>query len=211
MYWSEYGFIERAQMDGSYRKKVAVLITSYGYTYDARGMALDTEQNRIYFVSYYLSSLRYVDLDSAGNGVVHELFTDYDYLWVPRAVAIDDQFVYWNDWWEEKVFRINKTAFDGRLDVIATGLYSPRGMVIKQGNPQRVRKCYFLYNNQNFINTNFALLTRFWLCIFLQAIFLTCCVFAYVNILGFNVIPIHCFIAFDLYAFYYVFANNCFQ
>ena len=91
-------------MDGSYRKKVAVLINSYGSPYDARGMALDTKQNRIYFVSYQLSSLRYVNLDSAGNGAVHELFTDHDYLWVPRAVAVDDQFAYWNEWWEEKVF-----------------------------------------------------------------------------------------------------------
>lgn len=140
MYWSEYGFLERAQLDGDKRSKVALLIDAkYGYAYSARGLALDKETNRIYFVSY--SKLLYVDLDSNGNGTVQELYSSSYYLANPRAVAVDDQFVYWNDYWREKVFRINKTTY-GRLqpDAIATGLFSPRGIVVKSGDPKPIRK-----------------------------------------------------------------------
>ena len=137
MYWSAYGVIESAQMDGKYRRTVVSLVTYYGYTYDARGLALDIEMNRIYFVSYYLETLYYVDLTSASRGVVRELFYSRTYLYAPRGVEVDDQFVYWNDYWTENVYRINKTAFDNRLEVVASGPYSPRGMAIKKGNLER--------------------------------------------------------------------------
>ena len=137
IYWSEYGQIEAAEMDGENRRTVADL------SYDARGLALDVKTNRIYFVSYYLESLLYIDLDSAGHYQVSLLLYDYYLFWSPRGVALDDQFVYWNEYFTENVYRINKTAFDGRLDVVASGFYSPRGMAIKQGNP--TQDCEFIY------------------------------------------------------------------
>ena len=133
LYWSDYGVIECAQMDGENRTTVALLVAFRG-EYDAQGLALDIEMNRIYFVSYFMETLYYVDLESAPRGVVQELFYSSTYLYVPRGVELDEQFVYWNDYWTENIYRINKTAFDGRLEVIASGLFSPRGMAIKKGN-----------------------------------------------------------------------------
>ena len=151
MYWSDHGIIEGAQMDGENRTAVASLVHYWwGYEYDARGLALDIEKNRIYFVSYYLETLCYVDLESSARGVVQRLFYSSTYLYAPRGVEVDDQFVYWNDFWTEKVYRINKTAFDNRLEVIATGLYSPRGMAVKKGIPQTDSEYQyhkFTYNN----------------------------------------------------------------
>ena len=140
MYWSDFGIIEVAEMDGQNRRTVAVLEHEWWGQHDARGLALDVETNRLYFVSFYLSSLLYIDLNSTGNVSVETLFEDYLYLWSPRGVALDDQFVYWNEYWTENVYRINKTTWDGRLDVIASRLYSPRGMVVKKGNPMRESK-----------------------------------------------------------------------
>ena len=137
IYWSEYGHIEAAEMDGENRRTVADL------SYDARGLALDVKTNRIYFVSFYLESLLYIDLDSAGHYQVSLLLYDSYLFWSPRGVALDDQFVYWNEYLTENVYRVNKTAFDGRLDVVASGFYSPRGMAIKQGNP--TQDCEFIY------------------------------------------------------------------
>ena len=122
-------------MDGQFRRVVAHLIDSYGL-YDAQGLALDVETNRIYFVSYWLSSLLYVDLNLPGLGVPQTLLTDFYLFWVPRDVEVDDQFVYWNEYIFENVYRINKTEFDGNLEIIASGMYSPRGMAIKKGEPE---------------------------------------------------------------------------
>ena len=143
IYWSEYGYIEGAEMDGENRRTVADL-SYWAGSYDARGLALDVKTNRIYFVSYYLERLLYIDLDSAGHNQVNLLLEDSVVLYSPRGVALDDQFVYWNEFWTENVYRINKTAFDGRLDVVASGFYSPRGMAIKLGNPSQ--DCEFIYS-----------------------------------------------------------------
>lgn len=140
MYWSEDGRIGGADMDGENQKVVAVLTYYYGF-FDARGLAMDIQMNRIYFVSYWFEGLLYVDLNAGGkgNGPVQVLFMDYsfdhDYFLDPRGLALDDQYVYWNEYWNEKVYRINKTAFDGDLAVVASGMFSPRGMTVVKGKP----------------------------------------------------------------------------
>ena len=128
-------------MDGGNRSTIALLRDSRNNTYDAQGLALDIPMNRIYFVSKTLYSLLYIDLNSAGNGSVQTLFSNQNYFKAARDVALDDQFVYWNEYWTEKVYRINKTAWDGRVEVVVSGLFSPRGMVIKKGNPIRDGEC----------------------------------------------------------------------
>ena len=142
MYWSStHGIIEGAEMDGGNRSTIALLRDSRNNTYDAQGLALDIPMNRIYFVSKTLYSLLYIDLDSAGSGSVQTLFSNQNRCKEPRDVALDDQFVYWNEYWTEKVYRINKTAWDGRVEVVVSGLFSPRGMAIKKGNPSRDSEC----------------------------------------------------------------------
>ena len=85
----------------------------------------------------------YVDVNLPGLGIPQTLLTDFFLFWFPRDVEVDDQFVYWNEYIFENVYRINKTEFDGNLEVIANGMYSPRGMVIKKGNPKPHCKYYY--------------------------------------------------------------------
>ena len=145
MYWSDHGMIERAEMDGEARMTVALLKDYWDDAHDSRGLALDAKMNRLYFVSYDLYSLMYIDVDSSGHGSVRTLLRSSIYFWSPRGIALDDQFVYWNEYITENVYRINKTRYDGLFEVIASGIYSPRGMVIKKGNATRQGEynCYY--------------------------------------------------------------------
>ena len=66
----------------------------------------------------------------------------YFYFDEPHGVALDDQFVYWNEYYEEKVFRMNKTA-GGNIETVAAGIYSPFGLAVKKGTPTRNSKYKF--------------------------------------------------------------------
>ena len=149
-------------MDGEFRRKVVSLRTESGYEYDAQGLALDAETNKIYFVSYWLSSLLYVDLSLPGLGVPQTMLNSFWLFWVPRDVEVDDQFVYWNEYIFENVYRINKTEFDGNLEIIANGMYSPRGMVINKGDPKPRSKYLRITNFLNTSSSAFACFVRNW-------------------------------------------------
>ncbi|KAL9988042.1 hypothetical protein ACROYT_G002440 [Oculina patagonica] len=139
MYWSAEGVIEGAQMDGSNRSPVADLgETWYGAPVDAKGLTVDVEMNRIYFVSYEEYSLFYVDLDSA-NRTVQTLIQNFWLFLGPFGVAVDDQYVYWTEYIAfGYVFRTNKTASDDdNTEVVLHGTYNPRGIAVKKGNPTR--------------------------------------------------------------------------
>lgn len=140
MYWSSYGIIEGADMDGSNRRNIALLRHSFGQ-HDALGLALDVKMNRLYFVSYSLYGLFYIDLDSAGSPYIPQsLLQSFFYFDVPHGVALDDQFVYWNEYYEEKVYRMNKTVAGGNIETVAAGIYSPYGLAVKKGTPTRNSK-----------------------------------------------------------------------
>ena len=129
-------------MDGSNRRNIALLRYSFG-EYDALGLALDVQMNRLYFVSYVLYGLFYIDLDSSGSpSIPQSLLQSFFYFDVPHGVALDDQFVYWNEYYEEKVFRMNKTA-GGNIETVAAGIYSPFGLAVKKGTPTRNSKYKF--------------------------------------------------------------------
>ena len=142
MYWSSHGVIEGADMDGSNRRNITLLRDSYG-EYDALGLALDVQMNRLYFVSYILYGLFYIDLDSSGSpSIPLSLLRSFFYFDVPHGVALDDQFVYWNEYYEEKVYRMNKTVA-GNIEDVAAGIYSPFGLAVKKGTPTRNSKYKF--------------------------------------------------------------------
>lgn len=143
MYWTSYGIIEGADMDGSNRRNITLLRDSFG-RYDALGLALDAQMNRLYFVSYFLSGLFYIDLNSTGSpSIPQTLLQSFFHLYVPHGVALDDQFVYWNEYYEEKVYRVNKTVAGGNIETVAAGIYSPFGLAVKKGTPTRNSKYKF--------------------------------------------------------------------
>lgn len=133
MYWSALGFIEGAKLDGSNRRTIVSLGESiFDDTIDARGLTLDIPMNRIYFVSYVTSSLRYIDLGS-GDYSVQEVIKSFYLFYDPFGIAVDDQYVYWSEYsWFGWVFRINKTDYDD-ISVLLHGLYDPRGLAVKKG------------------------------------------------------------------------------
>ena len=137
MYWSAEGYIERAELDGLNRRIIASLgETYYGSPIDARGLTLDHEMNRLYFVSYFKYALLYIDLDS-GSHSVQVMLRNFFLFFNPFGVAVDDKYVYWNEYslfgW---VFRINKNDTSD-VDGFLHGLYDPRGLAVKKGNYTR--------------------------------------------------------------------------
>ena len=156
MYWSAEGYIERAELDGLNRRIIASLgETYYGSTIDARGLTLDHEMNRLYFVSYFEYALLYIDLDS-GSHSVQVMLRNFLFFWDPFGVAVDDKYVYWNEYslfgW---VFRINKNDTSD-FDLFLHGLYDPRGLAVKKGNYTRkseytfkkILKCHLPFRTQ---------------------------------------------------------------
>ena len=139
MYWSAYGVIEGAELDGSNRKIIALLVTYYGH-YDAQSLAVDVAQNRVYFVSRYNIGIFYVDLN-AGDGYVHGLFVDFFFTFYPFGIALDDDYVYWNDYYREAVFRTKKNI-SSRIETVVSGLFYPRGMYVYKENATRNSKFF---------------------------------------------------------------------
>ena len=130
-------------MDGSNRRNITLLRYFFG-RYDALGLALDVQMNRLYFVSYVLYGLFYIDLDSSGSpSIPLSLLQSFFYFDVPHGVVLDDQFVYWNEYYEEKVYRMNKTVAGGNIETVAAGIYSPFGLAVKKGTPTRNSKYKF--------------------------------------------------------------------
>ena len=135
MYWSAEGIIERAELDGSNRRTIADLgKTFYGALVDAKGLTLDVDMNRLYFVSYHLYSLLYIDLNYRPY-TVQTLIEDYWRFYGPFGIAQDDQYVYWTEYYVfGVVFRASKTAPYDDFDVELHGTYDPRGIAVKKGN-----------------------------------------------------------------------------
>ena len=138
MYWSAEGVIERAELDGSNRRVIAELgVIWYGATIDAIGLTLDIDTNRLYFVSYHLYSLLYIDLSSTQLHLrqVQTLIQQFWYFYGPFGIAVDDQYVYWTEYIAfGYVFRTSKNIHDGDVEVVVQGTYHPQGIAVNKGN-----------------------------------------------------------------------------
>ena len=147
MYWSAEGVIERAELDGSNRRVIAELgVTVYGSTIDAKGLTLDIDTNRLYFVSYHLYSLLYIDLSSTQLQLlrVETLNQHFWYFYGPYGIAVDDQYVYWSEYIVfGYVFRTSKTLYDDNVDVVVQGSYHPQGIAVKKGNFTQDSKYFY--------------------------------------------------------------------
>ena len=151
MYWSAEGVIERAELDGSNRRVIAELgVTVYGSTIDAKGLTLDVDNNRLYFVSYHLYSLLYIDLSSTELHLrrVETLIQQFWYFYGPFGIAVDDQYVYWSEYIiYGYVFRTSKTLHNDVVDVVVHGTYYPQGIAVKKGDFTRDSKYFYCKNN----------------------------------------------------------------
>ena len=138
MYWSAEGVIERAELDGSNRLVIAELgVTWYGATIDAKGLTVDVDNNRLYFVSYHLYSLLHIDLSSTQLHLrqVETLIEQFWYFYGPFGIAVDDQYVYWTEYMVYgHVFRRSKNVHDDNVEVVVSGTYEPKGIAVKKGN-----------------------------------------------------------------------------
>ena len=171
MYWSAEGYIERAELDGLNRRIIASLgETYYGSTIDARGLTLDHEMNRLYFVSYFEYALLYIDLDS-GSHSVQVMLRNFLLFLDPFGVAVDDKYVYWNEYsffgW---VFRINKNDTSD-YDLFLHGLYDPRGLAVKKGNYTRKSEYTFKKNFEMSPSLQNAAFIYIYICIFFNFFF----------------------------------------
>ena len=151
MYWSAEGVIERAELDGSNRRVIAELgVTVYGATIDAKGLTLDIDTNRLYFVSYHLYSLLYIDLSSTQLRLrpVHTLIQQFWLFYGPYGIAVDDEYVYWSEnLVYGYVFRRSKNVHDGDVGVVVSGTYEPKGIAVKKGNfTQNSKYCISVIN-----------------------------------------------------------------
>ncbi|XP_053699069.1 low-density lipoprotein receptor-related protein 4 [Sabethes cyaneus] len=91
MFWSDWGsnpLIERAGMDGSGR----VTLVSENLQWP-NGLALDTDNHRLYFVDGGTKALEYVNFDGTGR---NRLITEG--LKHPFGLDVYDKKVYWTDW-----------------------------------------------------------------------------------------------------------------
>ena len=108
--------------------------TWYGAVIDAKGLTLDVDMNRLYFVSYHLYSLLYIDLNYRPY-TVQTLIQHFWFFYGPFGIAQDDQYVYWTEHLVfGMVFRASKTAPYEDLDIALHGTYDPRGIAVKKGN-----------------------------------------------------------------------------
>ncbi|XP_062539561.1 low-density lipoprotein receptor-related protein 4 [Armigeres subalbatus] len=112
MFWSDWGsnpLIERAGMDGTGR----VTLVSENLQWP-NGLALDTDNHRLYFVDGGTKLLEFVNFDGTGR---NRLITDG--LKHPFGLDVYDKKVYWTDWDTHSIQVADKLTGQGREVVLA--------------------------------------------------------------------------------------------
>lgn len=135
MYWTNSNHlnatIERSRLNGSDRQVVV-----HENLFQPLGIAVDVENNLLYWSEvregiYY--SIGSSDLDGQSrktliHGTHHQ----------PFAIALDDQDIYWSDWTNNAVWKMNKTSFQGEdsPDLVAKfeSINTPMGLITPFGN-----------------------------------------------------------------------------
>lgn len=132
MYWSQQGGsfnpkIERADMDG--KNRILVIKWSYHTYRFPNGLALDKEQNRLYFMDEYTKNIYFVSL---GTGAESTLLTGSGY---PMGTVIHGSYIYWTETQGRSgaVYRADKTS--GRnVEKIVSGLNGPEDICVYDAN-----------------------------------------------------------------------------
>ena len=115
MYWTSWSYhskIEKAEMTG---KERVVLLSSWTYP---KGLTLDHEQNRLYWVDDIYHELEYLDLNL---NIRVNLISSYYLLRYPFGLALLGDHLYWTDAQLRTVYRANKTGGDVTKFVVNIG------------------------------------------------------------------------------------------
>ncbi|CAC5407328.1 LRP5_6 [Mytilus coruscus] len=109
VYWSDWGSspkIEKANYDGTGRTVVVNSNLKW-----PNGMAIDFDENKLYFVDAGTDKIESTDLN---GGSRHTIYTETGSHFF--AISIFQQYLYYTDWTEHSVMRINKDG-TGRTHV----------------------------------------------------------------------------------------------
>jgi len=146
MYWSAYGIIESADMDGQNRRTLALLKRYGDELYYGLGLALDIQLNRIYFVGqsdypyalpiFYWEAIFYIDLglEKLSVQMMEEVWS-----FKPIGLAVDDQYIYWGGTHDRArySFVFRRDLDGGGLELVLNEVKNPRGIVVQKGNITR--------------------------------------------------------------------------
>ena len=134
MYWAQGGSgfspkIERADMDGTNRK---VIISWNFFRYRLPiGLALDKENNRLYFVDEHSTDISFVSL---GTGKKSTVLTRPTFNY-PEGIVIHGNFIYWTETRGRSgaVYKADKAS--GRnVEKIVGGLHGPEHICVYDAN-----------------------------------------------------------------------------
>ncbi|KAL9988032.1 hypothetical protein ACROYT_G002429, partial [Oculina patagonica] len=134
MYWAQgaSGFnakIEQADMDGTNRK--VIISWSFLFYRLPIGLALDKENNRLYFVDEHSTDISFVSLSTGTRSKVLSRPT-FNY---PEGIVVHGDFVYWTETRGQggAVYRADKTS-GGNVEKIVGGLHGPEDICIYDAN-----------------------------------------------------------------------------
>ncbi|XP_017469873.1 PREDICTED: low-density lipoprotein receptor-related protein 4-like [Rhagoletis zephyria] len=121
--WGEHAMIERANMDGKQRVIVADANLKW-----PNGLAIDYEQQRLYFVDGGTRTLESMDFDGGRRKNRHLIA--YKDLESPRGLALDYEagLLFWTDWGHYR--KIERAHMDGesRQRIVTSNLGWPNGL-----------------------------------------------------------------------------------
>ncbi|ELU18928.1 hypothetical protein CAPTEDRAFT_62161, partial [Capitella teleta] len=124
MYWSDWGEpakIEKAGLHGDSRKVIVQSGNTASHLEWPNGLTIDYTTNRLYWVDAKLQVIGTCNLQGGDQRII---LSNSQFLKHPFAITVFEDFVYWSDWGQESIHRVNK--YNGQ-DVSTTlhNLHSP--------------------------------------------------------------------------------------
>lgn len=130
--------IERAQMNGEKREVVLRFPRRYHYYYySPRALALDSDNNRLYWVDDNRGELCYTETNPK-DGLIHNVGISSRYIQSPYSLALKEDYIYWGDELKSAVYRVNKTD-TGKVKKIVSGV-DPIDLHVYHNNTQVLGK-----------------------------------------------------------------------
>jgi hypothetical protein len=130
-------------MDGQSRETLIKFPNLYRHwkMYSPRALALDTTNNRLYWVDDNRDELCYTDTNPK-TGTIHTVSVSGTYMHTPRALALKEDYIYWGDIGSGAVYRVNKTStFNQKVQKIVSGI-DPIDLHVYHNNNDAIGKTF---------------------------------------------------------------------